>query len=872
MRRKSILFLLIVAGICNALIAQNLVTKYEYYDYYQSQLKEKYTMLVDGTKHGKSYHYREEGPLWMVQDWNHGDLTTKTTYYLDGKTIKTHTTYIYDSIYYNGGSYDDMLLSNYVEYNINGGIISYYSIKHTPGKLFPFGDGDKLIEYIITSAYDGDWKYTLSSDGNTADIKNIKTGAHFTYNYKKQELKINNLETIFFEKSTKYPYPDEDLVKQKIKNNIVTYEVLKDDEFFHDNGYVYQLPKGLTGQYTIKNIPLSNKEFHSYFFYTSIFNLGCFWPTDPMATKNKVSEYGREEPRQEGLRIPLSDEVLKQDKVVGIQLRDNTSTDINNTKYNRLLKLISGNYQNGVFEYARSKNENEEKLQITTHNSEIVKYKEYKNDYDKLLEWNLEATKFNTSYDENNKCITLDVLEGTLTENKWKKVKYDSRRIVYVDNTSYDVANKDTLTKEKVRRRYGDIEAVYEDKTKVGKFETKIIKVEKDKKSYLERDSCCDQIEYKLIEGEITYNYYDYDLNYKSGEIIISKKVLKKVIDTGKFENDSLIEGKRVIIDKNGEETTYEGKFHNGKFIQGKVKSNGVSMVGSFENDVFVNGTKTLTFNNGTTYILKGNFTENGDLKNGQIDCSGNLSFYIQKPFEFKKMTCTLPSCEVYIEKKNGDVFEGIIPKDILRKFLWRYITTQENPNTTVKGKYTKSDGNILEGTFRNIDILNKDLNVRMLLSGTANFATNFGHYIGGYANGKAIGAGKMIVNELGEFIGYFENDKLSKDSICIVNLKFPNGDTFKGYMLGGKISGYGELRFANGDYYIGEFVEGKFSGTGNVRYTHKKGVYEGNVNNFVCQYDTPQDKKALKKVKSPKVPKIQIPSKVGKMSVTTPE
>ena len=154
----------------------------------------------------------------------------------------------------------------------------------------------------------------------------------FTYNYKKQELKINNLETIFFEKSTKYPYPDEDLVKQKIKNNIVTYEVLKDDEFFHDNGYVYQLPKGLTGQYTIKNIPLSNKEFHSYFFYTSIFNLGWFWPTDPMATKNKVSEYGKEEePRQEGLRIPLSDEVLKQGKVVGIIVKDN----INNTKTNR---------------------------------------------------------------------------------------------------------------------------------------------------------------------------------------------------------------------------------------------------------------------------------------------------------------------------------------------------------------------------------------------------------------------------------------------------------------------------------------------------------------------------------------------------------
>lgn len=849
MRKKSILFLLIVVGICNALIAQNLVTKYEYYDYYQSQLKEKYTMLVDGTKHGKSYHYREEGPLWMVEDWNHGDLTATTTYYLDGKTIKSHKTYIYDSIYYNESSDYDKILSNYVEYNINGGIISYYSIKHTPGKLFPSGYGLFLIEYMITSAYDEDWKYTLSSDGNTADIKNIKTGAHFTYNYKKQELKINNLETIFFEKSTKYPYPDEDLVKQKIKNNIVTYEVLKDDEFFHDNGYVYQLPKGLTGQYTIKNIPLSNKEFHSYFFNSES-------PTDPMATKSKISGTGGtiKEPRLKGLRIPLSDEVLKQGKVVGIQLRDDDSY----AEASILLKLISGDYQNGVFEFKEESNYYNKRntvWQITTHDGKIVKYnKEYKTEYD---EWNLEATKIKTSYDENNKCIALEVLEGSLTETNWKKVLdvYDN---VYVDGTLfYDEDNGDTKTNlEKVRYSDYDIEAVYEDKTKVGKFETK-----EDKKP----------IEYKFIEGEITYNYYDYDCKKNYSCHIISTKNSKKV-ETGKFENDSLIEGKRVMIDKNGEETTYEGKFHNGKFIQGKVKSNGVSMVGSFENDIFVNGTKTLTFNDGNTYILKGNFTEKGHLKNGQIDCSGNLSFYIQKPFEFKKMTCTLPSCEVYIEKKNGDVFEGIIPEDILRKFLWRYITAQENPNTIIKGKYTKSDGNILEGTFRNIDILNKDLNVRMLLSGTANFATNFGHYIGGYANGKAIGAGKMIVNDLGEFIGYFENDKLSKDSICTVNLKFPNGDTFKGYMLGGKISGYGELRFANGDYYIGEFVEGKFSGTGNVRYTHKKGVYEGNVNNFVCQYDTPQDKKALKKIKNPKVPKIQIPGKVGKMTVTTSE
>lgn len=854
MRKKSILFLLIVAGICNALIAQNLVTKYEYYDYYQSQLKEKYTMLVDGTRHGKSYHYREEGPLWKVEDWNHGDLTTETTYYLDGKTIKTHTTYPSEGQQFN---FLGLLPhpTNHIVYDTKGHATHYFSIKYAPNKRF------------LTSFYDEDneiWKFSFSSDKSIIDIKNIETGAHFTYDNNKEELKINNLETILFGDSIinltdqkffikKIESTNKELVKQKIKNNIVTYEILQDVEFI-SNGYVYQLPKGLTGQYTIKNIPLPGIDFlNSFFFYDITQKLlypdiftPKLYPRDPMANqKHKL----------QGLQIPLpTNEVLKQGKVVGIQLRDDDSY----AEASILLKLISGDYQNGVFEFKEKSNYYNKRntvWQITTHDGKIVKYnKEYKTEYD---EWNLEATKIKTSYDENNKCIALEVLEGSLTETNWKGV-LDVYYNVYVDGTLfYDEDNDDTKTNlEKVRYRDYDIEAVYEDKTKVGKFETK-----EDKKP----------IEYKFIEGEITYNYYDYDCKKNYSCHIISTKNSKKV-ETGKFENDSLIEGKRVIIDKNGEETTYEGKFHNGKFIQGEMKSNGVSMVGSFENGVFVNGTKTLTFNDGNTYILKGNFTENGWLKNGQIDCSGNLSFYIQKPFEFKKMTCTLPSCEVYIEKKNGDVFEGIIPEDILRKFLWRYITAQENPNTTVKGKYTKSDGNILEGTFRNIDILNKDLNVRMLLSGTANFATNFGHYIGGYANGKAIGAGKVIVNDLGEFIGHFENDKLSKDSICTINLKFPNGDTFKGYMLGGKISGYGELRFANGDYYIGEFVEGKFSGTGNVRYTHKKGVYEGKVDNFVCQYDTTQDKKALKKVKSPKVPKIQIPSKVGKMSVTTPE
>jgi hypothetical protein len=172
----------------------------------------------------------------------------------------------------------------------------------------------------------------------------------------------------------------------------------------------------------------------------------------------------------------------------------------------------------------------------------------------------------------------------------------------------------------------------------------------------------------------------------------------------------------------------------------------------------------------------------------------------------------------------------------------------------------------MLEGTFKKRDILYKGLDPRLHISGSAEFATEFGRYTGGYAKGKAEGAGKIIIDDLGELIGTFAGDKISKDAVCTVDFKLPTGDTFKGQMLGGKAHGHCELRFANGDYYIGEFANGKFSGTGDVRYTHSKGAFEGKVKDFVCQYDTPQDKKALKKIKAPKMPKITLPSKVGKM------
>ena len=159
-------------------------------------------------------------------------------------------------------------------------------------------------------------------------------------------------------------------------------------------------------------------------------------------------------------------------------------------------------------------------------------------------------------------------------------------------------------------------------------------------------------------------------------------------------------------------------------------------------------------------------------------------------------------------------------------------------------------------------------------VKGDADVATTVGRYIGkcayirtkkGYYH-MAVGEGKLILSNGNEVSGVFSQNELSTKLISTVIYKATTGECYQGAMREKKVNGYGKLSFPNGDYYAGEFVNGKFSGTGDVRYTHKNGVYEGKVIDYQCQYVTPQDKKALKKVAAPKIPKIVLPTNAGEM------
>jgi hypothetical protein len=351
----------------------------------------------------------------------------------------------------------------------------------------------------------------------------------------------------------------------------------------------------------------------------------------------------------------------------------------------------------------------------------------------------------------------------------------------------------------------------------------------------------------------------------------------------GKFENGIFVEGK-VIKGNRIEEGTFDsdGSIQTGviKVLNSGGKDNLVERSVEYYDGMEVSAKKVVTYTDGSIYSFSGEFIQKRqdqdfELEKGDIEITlaGGRDLEIYRllasniPLNLKSFKCTVPFNRVRMEKTNGDVFEGVIPDELLYSIIGEFIESKSSVQV-IEGKYTTAQGNMLEGTFKKRDILYKGLDPRLHISGSADFATEFGRYIGGYAACKAEGNGKLIINDLGELIGTFAGDKISKDAVCTVDFKLPTGDTFKGQMLGGKAHGHCELRFANGDYYIGEFANGKFSGTGDVRYTHSKGVFEGKVKDFVCQYDTPQDKKALKKIKAPKMPKIALPSKVGEMYV----
>ena len=795
MKRKSILFLLLMVGICNALVAQSLTTKKEYYDWLGLHLQRKYTVLPDGTRHGKMYNYREDGTLESIYTYDHDHLEAYILYYQDGKTIdeKGNTPVDFDIYFYSDGRlglpFSGLCVpKNLVQYDTRGKIHAQYTLKHTPGVTHTYYD--VRMDYRLTSYSDPEWKYTLSSDGNRAEIKNLENGSHFTYDYKKEQLTIHSWEVGIEGKYDKWNngnyYSSGKVGVLTIKGNTATYQfdVTADVE---SNGYCYRFNQGDKGTFQFNNtISMSIDEFCHHFF-GECYKIRSIAIKDP--SKKLVVRGSVELIPSNLITMSIMSDYLSKECVHLL-----SSIEVRYGGESCMLRLKD---KNGSFE------NNDGNIQATIKNGKIESFRAP----------NFAPTKFEVVQNQEG-------LEIIMTEGR--------------------------------------------------------------------KDSNGSTLEGKFIEGELVEGR---KRTYTSEGI---------EVEEGEFENEHLIQGLKRITktsqrndNRIKSETTYEGTFKFGFLINGTetYKEGEDYIVNTFKNETIVQ--REITRSSGSKVRMKGVIKEvpeehkvwrNGyyyitkrenklELMSGdlEIDLTGGEDLSIKRKrgsdiyLNAKTFKCSLPSNKICLVKKNGDRFEGVIPGELLNSLVWEYIQNYGSVQV-IEGKYTTAQGNMLEGTFNKSDILYKGLDPRLHNSGSADFATEFGRYIGGYAACKAEGEGKIIIDDLGELTGTFAGDKISKDAVCTVDFKLPTGDTFKGQMLGGKAHGHCELRFANGDYYIGKFENGKFSGTGDVRYTHSKGVYEGKVKDFVCQYDTPQGKKALKKIKAPKMPKIALPSKVGKM------
>lgn len=801
-----------MVGICNALVAQSLTTKKEYYDWFGWNLKRKYTVLPDGTMHGKEYNYREDGTLESIFTYDHDHLEEYILYYQDGKTIdeKGNTPVDFDIYFYSDGRlglpFAGLYIpKNLVQYDTRGKIHAQYTLKHTPGVTHTYYD--VRMDYRLTSYSDPEWKYTLSSDGNRAEIKNLENGSHFTYDYKKEQLTIHSWEVGIEGKYDKWNngnyYSSGKVGVLTIKGNTATYQFDETADVESSNGYCYRFNQGDKGTIQFKNtaIPMSIDEFCHHFFGEcyKIRSIAIKDPSKKLVVRGRVelipsnlitmsimSDYLS----KECVHLLSSVEVRYGGESCMLRLKDKNGSFENNDG------TIQATIKNGKIESFRAPNFAPTKFEVVQNQEglEIIMTEGRKDSngstlFGKFVEGLLvEGTKITHLEGPYTEIEEGEFANGNLIQGLKRIIEYDLEQMRKTLESGNQLQGRDIYTKS---------ETIYEGTFKDG----------------------------SLINGTETY---------KEGEDYI--------VNT--FNNETIVQ--REITRSSGS----------------KVRMKGVIKEVPEEHKVWKNGYYYITKRENKLELMS------GDL---EIDLTGGEDLSIKRKrgsdiyLNAKTFKCSIPSNKICLVKKNGDTFEGVIPGELLNSLVREYIESYSSVQV-IEGKYTTAQGNILEGTFKNNDILYKGLDPRLHISGSADFATEFGRYIGGYAACKAEGEGKIIINDLGELTGTFAGDKISKDAVCTVDFKLPTGDTFKGQMLGGKAHGHCELRFANGDYYIGKFENGKFSGTGDVRYTHSKGVYEGKVKDFVCQYDTPQDKKALKKVTAPKMPKIALPSKVGKM------
>ena len=722
MKRLFILVNLCLWGILS-LSAQNLTPYNEYYDYWQTMIKRKYTVLPNGVIHGTEQVYDKSGTLTNTNIYNNGKRESYKVHFRD-KSINRQAS-VFQVVGTYKSSYDYTtdektfdICSSFKRYNINNKLIEESKL-HSTTK--PHNIGDNIGDYWVTltnyslssynyeDGYNGKVVFSTSADKSTETLKCYKADNTLyidaVYDVTTETLLINTMTN-----NKEYSYKDGCLT---ITNPIS----------ITDEGDVYTMVPQV--EVDVLKLKMSHEDFHSRIFNLKADDEGGSWyfVVEPV----QFNFYLQEIIEQIGEEIDL------QKKFYGktFSLQNCGAYYIGPYGYAGIIELIDGDQTNGTYNT------------VTENISLMVTYVDGKLSQMKLMMPNKMAE---------HPIMPDLVYEGSAMATYKHSVKLET-----------------SLSNETI---YGQAYDIYPDGEGTLSRGTGVTK------SY----STGEVVSYRYEEylGSFAQGYYS-----GQGKLTETSKGFTNEYSSyvdeclGEFKNGTFVKGEQrrisdnvVITTKNGE-TAYE--------ITDDDEYKSIKFTSDFL------GSVTALLSNGDTYegnatisILHALYTHSSKLglESWQINTiEDRIRTMSQNRSQNNKL------CGKYTtasgDSLNGDflvVYEGNVVEDfqyINKRFVkgdvdisvsnGRYIGEVADGKVTGKGKLVLSNGEVYEGNFINgvldpstvatvvVTLETGDRYEGQILEGKLHgdgivYCTNGDYYKGQFAAGKFLGTGSVRV------------------------------------------------------------------------------------------------------------------------------
>lgn len=798
MKRLASLFVVLCCSLC--IYAQNLTTRYTYWDWFETKVKCKYTVLPNGHKHGTASYYRKEnGKLWGTKTWENNRFKGFKWLFHDGsvecegKVLSANNSYMETNL----------PCKEYALYRIcNDGKRRLY-IK---SELYQLSQPDVLSDrdnnYYIESDNYGSYYYGSGICCNVKDWR-VKSYSDYHQNGKiahsfqtSPDYKTETI-TVYDDKGNItsqqiYNVPNQTLTiksavgdKFVIKNNEVV--LTSDVDVLTEDGTLLKYKSGSK----FKNTPIemSRKDFYGI--------MSCAQDTPSQNYAILVNE----------LRLDEIETIIQRSEAISVR------TEVAGKQLNMELKYMQ-NYRRDVSVSIK------ETLYLTETKDSLSYYSmSYVSPYNEGIDRSIKATYKGaelihltyTGNDAPKKYSFAGPIVNNLPHGEWTTMYGDEYGTYeYVGNFTNGVWDGFGI--------YTVGKGVYE-----GEFKNWLY----NGRGKLTTSSGV------ILEGEFV------DGGLKNGKLSDPNGDYYE----GIFENNRLMSG---ICRQTSYDTLYVGEVNNGNFDgNGKITATsgwikeGVFRNGQLFDGVYFDGTTTSVYKGGSC-IGKQYQYANGDVFLGEMSETSNsakgiYTFANKDVFDGEFLGCDFGNAD----KVPFQVFSGtckvMVDNNILYEgeavFDGRTQTSVRDIVFNGRGKLTSSDGIFYEGVFSDGKFIegtccalkdNGDMYAGEVKNGAFHgqgklTKTNGDYYEGVFAKGKFGGNGMVTITDDDGFVytGEYANNKYNGNG----TYTFTSGNVIKGNSINGMLSGVCELQYANGDVYKGELKNYLPIGLGEMTY-----------------------------------------------------